>query len=272
MTDLVRITGVLSPVWGMPPEESPAATRRRNNDAMSDLQAEVFPERVELVAIDDEPAATTIGAMASFSDRGLVLKVSDAGAVEAFPAGTRVRGRYGDHSGLCQFETEVASSSPGATTGDPGTIRLVPPARITTTQRRRYVRAEVSIAVAVALLDRKAMTFLSAPGDVDSLGGGGLKMIIAAHRSLVVGSQLALAIPLLGTEGVMVLGRVVQLLVPADGPATVRIGFTSIDPDDRERVERFAYRKVGGTAPAKLWAAGKIISTRPSPPDPEEAK
>src|SRR5580704_13520254 len=173
---------------------------------MTDLKAEVFPERVELIAIDDEPAATTIGAMSSFTERGLVLKVTDPGAVEAFPAGTRVRGRYGDHSGLCQFETEVASSAPGATAGDPGTIRLVPPARISTTQRRRYVRAEVNITVAVALLDRKAMTFLSAPGVVDSLGGGGLKMIIAAHRSLVVGSKLALAIPLIGTEEVMVLG------------------------------------------------------------------
>ena len=67
-------------------------------------------------------------------------------------------------------------------------------------------------------------------------------MIIAAHRSLVVGSQLALAIPC--STRVMVLGRVVQLVVPPDKLATARIGFTSIDPDDRERVERFVIARL----------------------------
>lgn len=265
---LVGITAALSPVWGMPAEESPEAARRRNNVAMSDLQAEVFPERVELVTIDTEPEASTIGAMASFSDRAMTLKVTGAGAVAAFPAGTIVRGTYGDHSGLCQFETTVLESAPGATPEDPGTIRLVPPKRISTTQRRRFVRAEVDVTIACALLDRKGFTFLSAPGDVDNLGGGGLKMVIAAHPSLTVGSRLALAIPMPGTDGVLALGRIVQIVVAPGGPATVRLAFTSIDAEDRDRVERFAYRKVGGTAPAKLWASGKIISTRPSPPDP----
>jgi c-di-GMP-binding flagellar brake protein YcgR len=204
----------------------------------------------------------------SFSDRGLALRVNEAATLEAFPSGTKVRGSYGDHSGFCRFDSEVISVTPGATTEDPVTIRLVPPARIATTQRRRFVRAGVELRIACALLDRKAMTFLSAPGDVDNLGGGGLKMIIAAHKSLVVGSQLAMALPMPGTE-VLVLGRVVQLLIEPDKPATVRVAFTSIDADDRERIERFAYRKVGGTAPAKLWASGKIISTRPSPASAE---
>jgi hypothetical protein len=241
---------------------------------MSDLQAELFPEHVELVRVDEygedsEPRVTAMGAMVSFSDRGLALRVNEAAILEAFPSGSKVRGSYGDHSGFCRFDSEVISVTAGATAEDPVTIRLVTPARITTTQRRRYVRAGVEVRIACALLDHKAMTFLSAPGDVDNLGGGGLKMVIAAHKSLVVGSQLAMAIPMPGTNGVLVLGRVVQLLLEPDKPATVRVAFTSIDADDRERIERFAYRKVGGTAPAKLWASGKIISTRPSPASAE---
>lgn len=232
---------------------------------MSDLLAEVFPERVQLEAIETEPLISTIGAMVSFSERGLTLRVTDPGASEAFPAGTKVLGRYGDHSGLCQFESEVIESIPGATAEEPSIIRLVAPARISTTQRRRYVRAEVDVTIPCALLDGKKMTFLSAPGQVTSLGGGGLRMIIVAHPSLVVGAKLALAIPVPGGDPVVVLGRAVQVVLEADGPATVRLGFTSIDAVDRDRIERFAYRKVGGTAPAKLWAAGKITATRPSP-------
>ena len=68
-----------------------------------------------------------------------------------------------------------------------------------------------------------------------------------------------------GSDPILVLGRTVQVVVEPDGTATVRLAFTSIDAGDRERVERFAYRKVGGAAPAKLWASGKITSTQPSP-------
>ena len=32
------------------------------------------------------------------------------------------------------------------------------------------------------------------------------------------------------------------------------------------RILTYAYRKIGGTAPAKLWSSGKITSTQPSPP------
>ncbi len=233
---------------------------------MSVLQAEVFPERVELEVVDSAPPVKTTGAMSSFSDRGLTLTVTDQAAVQAFPAGTLVRGSYGDHSGFCQFETEVDEATAGDTADAPTIIRLVPPKQITTTQRRRYVRADVDITIPCALLDVKNMTFLSAPGDVANLGGGGLMMVIAAHPSLKVGSKLALAISIPGSDPILALGRTVYVTKQADGPATVRLAFTSIDAGDRERVERFAYRKLGGTAPAKLWASGKITSTQPSPP------
>ncbi len=260
---------------------------------MSDLLAEVFPDRVELEVVDSVPPVKTMGAMSSFSDRGLTLLVTDPGTVALFPAGTLVRGSYGDHSGFCQFETEVAEStappgppdpsdpsdrsdapdgeSPAATPAPapapaPAVIRLVAPKQITTTQRRRHVRADVDITIPCALLDTKNMAFLSAPGEVQNLGGGGLKMIIAAHPSLKVGSKLALAMSLPGSDPILILGRAVHVVVEPDQPATVRLAFTTIDSDDRERVERFAYRKLGGTAPAKLWASGKITSTQPSPP------
>ncbi|HEX3426280.1 MAG TPA: PilZ domain-containing protein, partial [Acidimicrobiales bacterium] len=201
-----------------------------------------------------------------FSDRGLTLTVNDPAAVASFPAGTLVRGSYGDHSGFCQFESEVAETTAGDTAEAPAVIRLVAPKQITTTQRRRHVRAPVDITIPCALLDARNMTFLSAPGDVANLGGGGLMMIIAAHPSLVVGSKLALAISIPGSDPILALGRTVDVVATPDGPATVRLAFTSIDAGDRERVERFAYRKLGGTAPAKLWASGKITSTQPSPP------
>ncbi len=248
---------------------------------MSDLQAEVFPEHVELERLDEQsldgqssegrqaanrvPPVTTMGAMASFSERGLTLMVTDPGAIEAFPQGTRVRASYGDHSGFCQFESEVVEAAAGGGEGEPGVIRLQPPGRVTTTQRRRFVRADVDMTIPVALLDGKAMTFLSAPGDVANLGGGGLMMIIAAHPSLKVGSKLALALTVPGGDPVLAVGRTVQVLVGEDGPATVRLAFTSIDAAERDRIERFVYRRLGGTAPAKLWASGKITQTQPSP-------
>ena len=77
---------------------------------------------------------------------------------------------------------------------------------------------------------------------------------------------MALAFYLPGSDPILVLGRVVQLALDPEGPATVRLAFTSIDADSRERVERYSYRKLGGTAPAKLWSSGKITSTQPSPP------
>ncbi|MDQ1359098.1 MAG: hypothetical protein QOE07_2329 [Acidimicrobiaceae bacterium] len=233
---------------------------------MSDLLAEVFPERVELEVVDSEPRVTTMGAMAAFTDRGLILTVADAGAIESFPTGTKVRGSYGDHSGFCQFVTEVVETQASDSPDAPGIIRLQPPKQISTTQRRRFVRADVDMTIPCALLDSKNQAFLSAPGEVSNLGGGGLKMVIAAHPSLVEGSKLALAFFLPGSDPILVLGRVVQVTVDPEGPATIRLAFTSIDADSRERVERYAYRKLGGTAAAKLWSSGKITSTQPSPP------
>ena len=233
---------------------------------MSDLLAEVFPDRVELEVLDSLPPVTTIGAMATFSDRGLILTVADTGAIDNFPPGTKVRGSYGDHSGFCQFTSEVVETQPAPTPDAPAVIRLQAPKQISTTQRRRFVRADVDLTIPCALLDSKNQVFLSAPGEVSNLGGGGLKMVIAAHPSLVVGSKLALAFYLPGSDPILVLGRVVQLALDPEGPATVRLAFTSIDADSRERVERYSYRKLGGTAPAKLWSSGKITSTQPSPP------
>ncbi|HEX3425262.1 MAG TPA: PilZ domain-containing protein [Acidimicrobiales bacterium] len=229
---------------------------------MSDLQAEVFPDRVELEVVESEPPLRTMAAMASLSDRGLTLLVDDLGAVEAFPPGTQVHGSYGDHSGFCQFDSLVISMEPSTDEGRPAVMRLEAPARITTTQRRRFVRADVDITIPVALLNGKAMTFISAPGDVHNLGGGGLMMVIAAHPALQVGSKLALAITVPGGDPVVVLARAVQVLIDGDGPATVRVAFTSLEAADKDRIERFAYRALGGSAPAKLWASGKITTTR----------
>jgi c-di-GMP-binding flagellar brake protein YcgR len=149
----------------------------------------------------------------------------------------------------------------GTDTGTGGTIRLQPPTQVTTTQRRRFVRADVDLTIPCALLDGQAMTFLSAPGEVANLGGGGLMMVIARHPSLAVGSQLALALTVPGSDPILVLGRAVQV-VAEDGPATVRLAFTAIDGHDRERIERFVYRQLGGSPPAKLWSSGKITTSR----------
>jgi hypothetical protein len=225
---------------------------------MSDLPAEIFPERVELEILESDPPVTAMCAMASFSDRGITLITADDAVVASFPAGTKVHGSYGDHSGFCQFDSEVGESSAGAAKGDPGIIRVLPPTQIITTQRRRYVRSAVEVEIACALLDSKAMAFRSAPGEVRNLGGGGLMMIIAAHPSLTKGSELALAIPAPGGGPVLALARTVEAVPTPDGPLQLRLAFTSIDPIGRERIERFVYRRTGGNAPAKLWATGKI--------------
>ena len=227
--------------------------------AMSDVvQAEVFPEHVEIEVLDSEPAVTAMCAMANFSDRGLTLTTPDASIIDSFPRGTKVRGSYGDPSGFCQFESEVVEAVAGANEGDPYVIRLVPPARVKTTQRRRHVRSAVDVTIAVALLDGPNMSFLSAPGNVKNMGGGGLMMIIAAHPSLKVGSVLALAIPAPGGDPVLALARTVQVVPDPEGPAQLRVAFTAIDPVGRDRIERFVYRQQGGRAPAQLWASGKI--------------
>jgi hypothetical protein len=246
---------------------------------MSDLQAEVFPERVELEVLDSDPPVTLLCRMSSFSDRGVSL-IAETGTIESFPAGTKVRASYGDHSGFCQFTSEViaspsspsspsASSSPSSSSSsssdasDSGSlIRVLAPTRVSTTQRRRHVRSDVEIEIACALVDEKAMTFRAAPGEARNMGGGGLMMIIAAHPSLVVGAELALAIPAPGGGPVLAVGRVVQVVPQAEGPLQLRLAFTYIDAIGRDRIERFVYRRLGGSAPAKLWSTGKITQTR----------
>jgi hypothetical protein len=89
-------------------------------------------------------------------------------------------------------------------------------------------------------------------------------MIIAAHPSLKVGSKLALAITVPG-DAVLVVGRAVQVIVEDEGPAVVRVAFMSLDAGDRERIERFVYRQISGSAPAKLWGSGKITVSQPGP-------
>src|SRR5206468_3507383 len=143
---------------------------------------------------------------------------------------------YGDHSGFCQFDSEVWESLAGATDADPGVIRVLPPTQIVTTQRRRFVRAAVEVEIACALLDTKAMAFRSAPGEVRNLGGGGLMMIIAAHPALKEGSELALAIPAPGGGPVLALGRTIEAVPTPDGPLQLRLAFTTIDPIGRERI------------------------------------
>lgn len=229
---------------------------------MSDLKAEIFPERVQLEILDSDPPVAAMCAMSSFSERGITLLAGPGAAagaaVAAFPAGTKVRASYGDHSGYCQFVSEVVESTVGATDADAAVIRVLPPTQVSTTQRRRHVRSDVEIAIACSLLDEKNMNFLSAPGEVRSLGGGGLMMVIAAHPALIVGSQLALAIPAPGGGPVLALGRTVQVEPDPDGPLRLRLAFTFIDDVGRDRIERFVYRRLGGSAPAKLWASGKI--------------
>ena len=239
---------------------------------MSDLQAEVFPERVELEVLDSDPPMTLMCRMSSFSERGVTL-LAETGAIDAFPTGTTVRASYGDHSGFCQFTSEVVSVAPappaakgvdGVVGGEKGAvlIRVRAPTRVTTTQRRRYVRSDVELEIACALLDSKAMTFRAAPGEVRNLGGGGLMMIIAAHPSLVLGAELALAIPAPGGDPVLAVGRVVQAVPQPEGPVQLRMAFTYIDAIGRDRIERFVYRRLGGSAPAKLWSSGKITQTQ----------
>jgi hypothetical protein len=120
----------------------------------------------------------------------------------------------------------------------------------------------VELEIACALLDAEAMTFRSAPGEARSLGGGGLMMIIAAHPALVLGAELALAIPAPGGGPVMAIGRVVQSIPQKDGTLQLRLAFSYIDAIGRDRIERFVYRRLGGSAPAKLWSSGKITQTR----------
>lgn len=231
---------------------------------MSDLPAEVFPERIELEIPDREPPITIMCRMASFTERGVSMIPLDGG-FDSFPVGTLVRASYGDHSGFCQFASEVIEAVAATEEGAPAIIRVSAPKRVTTTQRRRYVRSDVEIEIACALLDSKAMTFRSAPGEARSLGGGGVMMIIAAHPSLVVGAELALAIPAPGGGPVLAIGRTVQVEPQDDGTLQLRLAFAYIDDIGRDRIERFVYRRVGGTAPAKLWASGKITQTSSQP-------
>ena len=227
--------------------------------AMSDLPAEVFPERIELEIPDREPPVTMMCRMSSFTDRGVTLIPLDGG-FDSFPVGTLVRASYGDHSGFCQFASEVIDAV-DASEERPAVIRVAAPARITTTQRRRYVRSNVELEIACALLDSKAMTFRSAPGEARNLGGGGLMLIIAAHPALVLGAELALAIPAPGGGPVLAIGRTVQVEPQGDGTLQLRLAFAYVDDIGRDRIERFVYRRVGGNAPAKLWASGKITKT-----------
>lgn len=231
--------------------------------AMSDLPAEVFPERIELEIPEREPPIKILCRMSSFSERGVTLVPLDGG-FESFPVGTLVRASYGDHSGFCQFASEVIEAV-APSEERPAVIRVSAPARIITTQRRRYVRSQVEIEVACALLDTKAMTFRSAPGEARNLGGGGLMLMIAAHPALVLGAELALAIPAPGGGPVLAIGRTVQVEPNDDGTLQLRLAFAYIDDIGRDRIERFVYRRVGGNAPAKLWASGKITQTSVQP-------
>lgn len=222
---------------------------------MSDFVDAGLPQRISVEVAESDPVVSVTGAVDSVIGTTLTLTVA-ADAVPGFEPGVKVHASYCDHTGLCQFDSEVVQVRPG----DPTALVIDAPRHITTTQRRQHVRADVELEIACALLDRGAMSFLSAPGRVQNLGGGGLMMIIAPHETLTVGAKLALALPLPGGPPVMAVATIVDLAPPSeeDEPAVVRMAFNLIAPNDRDWIERFTYQKLGGKAPAKLWGAGKI--------------
>jgi hypothetical protein len=232
---------------------------------MSVLQAELFPDRISLAVLDCEPSVTVVGAVTAFSERGLTLTLTDPEAIGDFPEGTRVHAGYGDPSGFCEFDSEVVAVSAGDGAGAVGTVRLRAPAQIRTTQRRRTVRADVELTAPCALFDDAGPAFRTAPSEVRSLSGGGLMMIIAAHPALRLGSSITVALPLPGRDPVVAFGRVVDLVSRGDSTTTVRLAFTALDAPSRDRVERFVFRRLGGPAPAKLWATGKVTTSGRQP-------
>jgi Tfp pilus assembly protein PilZ len=78
------------------------------------------------------------------------------------------------------------------------------------------------------------------------------------------GASLTMALTVPTQPTILVLTTVVDVVPPEseDEPAVVRVKFTLLASDDRERIERFVHRQMGGSAPAKLWSPGKITAAR----------
>lgn len=231
--------------------------------SMDDSGSTELPSQVWL-QVDDasEVPATFTMAVLGLDEHGFSVSTTDADAAAALTAGTKLRASYGDHSGLCRFDSVVVAVRPG----EPTVVVIEPPQRIEIEQRRRFVRAEVDLPVACALLDTTGEpTFVAAIGNVGNLGAGGLRMVIGAHPALVKGAAMSLALELPGQPVLVMLARVVDVTGPyfEDGEVIVRLAFTMVESDDRERLERFVYRKLGGIAPAKTYSAGKITQIFP---------
>ncbi len=233
---------------------------------MDDSDSTGLPEQVwlQVVVGDSEMPATYTMGVQGLDEHGFSVTTTDAEAMAALTPGTALRASYGDHSGLCRFDSVVVSQ----TAGEPTIVVIDPPRKIAIEQRRRFVRAEVDMPVACALLDASdEPTFVAAIGNVGNLGAGGLRMAIGNHPALVKGATMSLALDLVGAGQpvVVMLARVVDVTGPyfEDGEVIVRLVFTMVESDDRERLERFVYRKLGGIAPAKTYSAGKITQISP---------
>jgi c-di-GMP-binding flagellar brake protein YcgR len=192
-----------------------------------------------------------------------VTVVLSAGSPADLAAGTSLRVGYGDYAGYHEFDSTVVE----AHAGEPAEVVIEPARNLTTVQRRGAIRADVDLPVACALLDQDEMMFLRATGTIGNLGGGGLAMAIGAAEILVEGALLALAmtLPTSKASPVLALAKVVAVELPDsdDDEAIVRMRFTQIGAEERDLVERYVYRTLGGGMPAKLWTKGKLTQLSP---------
>ena len=219
-----------------------------------------IPKQLTVQIVDDTDHPVTLAAtIKTFDDTTLILALSGPGAAAGVEVGAEINVGYPDHAGFCEFDSKILEVRPG----DPDLLSVEPAHKTKTTQRRRYIRADVEMPVSCALLDTEAMSFMGAGGTIGNLGGGGLMMYIRYHPALVIGASLTMALTVPTQPTILVLTKVVDVVEPEseDEPAVVRVKFTLLESDDRERIERFVYRQMGGSAPAKLWSPGKIKTT-----------
>ncbi|MDP9074861.1 MAG: PilZ domain-containing protein [Actinomycetota bacterium] len=222
-----------------------------------ELAAIDIPKQLTVQILDDTDAPPALAAtIKSFDDTTLILALSGPGAGAGVEVGAAINVGYPDHAGFCEFESKVLEVLPG----EPDLLSIEPARQTKTIQRRRHIRADVDMPVACALLDPEAMSFMGASGEIGNLGGGGLMMYIRWHPALIVGASLTMALTVPTQPTILALTKVVDVVEPEsdDEPAVVRVAFSLLSSDDGERIERFVYRQLGGSAPAKLWSPGKL--------------
>lgn len=243
---------------------------------MSDFRPATGPQRVTVEILDGTDPHVTLkgifqppedaileGYFQPVVDPNVTIVLNGPGGSAGVVAGTSIRVGYGDYSGYHEFDSTVVEVSEG----DPGELVIEPAHHLTTVQRRGFIRADVDLPVACALLDQEEMVFLRATGTIGNLGGGGLAMAIGAAEILVEGALLALAMTLPTSKAtpVLALAKVVNVEFPEsdDDEAIVRMKFTQIGAEEKDLVERYVYRTLGGGTPAKLWTKGKVTQISP---------